>query len=712
MVSLQQAFYIDEWLVEPSLNRISRAERIVSLEPQAIHVLVFLADRAGEVVFRQELLDAFWPDLETNESALTRTIFDIRTALGDDARNARYIETIRKRGYRLVAPIQRLPRSPKNDKRRVPSRTPAQPTFAKGIRPYQRGLLGGALAALLTIGWVVLYDTMSSAEQSIPVTPLEQVTSLQGEERDPNLAPDGSALAFVWDDNPRDGDNFDVFIKQLGAGSATQRTDSDYDDRHPVWSPDGATLAFVRLTGKGCALYTIPVFTGAEQKVGACHSAHGDLPTLAWLPDGQTLIYADRSSKDEPYRLFRLDTVSGTSVPISTASEQPWGDYYPAPSPDGQYIAFSRQRSFVREATIYILNVSTGEEHTIGVTLPRIYGLTWAKQGLIAAGKLDTRLGLWRLDTEGRKAPVWLGHDQAVFPTTARQTEDMAYVVGRSDANVWGLAIPRAEEDAAAQPLITSTRWDVNADWSPAGDQLVFISSRTGHTEIWTSDLEHTQPIQRTHFKDAAISDPQWSPTGEHIVFAMRRGNLYALYQIASAGGPPELLYQQQAELTAPTWSRAGDAIYFGSALSGQMQIARLNLSARTLTRVTTQGGYRALESQDGHFLYIAKGGESQGIYRQPLAGGTEEVVIEALFWEDWRNWDVHGKRIYFLCREHVGGPMLRSYDTETEAFRDLYQPSHLVSGFSGLALSPDGTQLVFSQFDQIQADIMLAPHL
>lgn len=90
--------------VQPSLNRLCRGETIVRIEPKLMDVLLVLARRAPEVVSQDELAAAVWPEVFVSESVLTRAIAGLRKALGDDARAPRYIETIAKRGYRLLVP--------------------------------------------------------------------------------------------------------------------------------------------------------------------------------------------------------------------------------------------------------------------------------------------------------------------------------------------------------------------------------------------------------------------------------------------------------------------------------------------------------------------------------------------------------------------------------------------------------------------------------
>ncbi len=99
-------FCVGDWFVEPSLNRISRGSVATQVERKAMDVLVYLAGRAGEVVDRRELQDAIWETEFVSYNTVAARIYELREALEDDAKAPRYIETIPKRGYRLIATVR------------------------------------------------------------------------------------------------------------------------------------------------------------------------------------------------------------------------------------------------------------------------------------------------------------------------------------------------------------------------------------------------------------------------------------------------------------------------------------------------------------------------------------------------------------------------------------------------------------------------------
>lgn len=102
-------FQIGGWRVDPATGEIARDGEVRRLEPRVMAVLVRLAGDPGRVVSKEELLEAVWPDTYVTDDAVWRCITELRQALGDRTREPRFIETLPRRGYRLVAPVERAP---------------------------------------------------------------------------------------------------------------------------------------------------------------------------------------------------------------------------------------------------------------------------------------------------------------------------------------------------------------------------------------------------------------------------------------------------------------------------------------------------------------------------------------------------------------------------------------------------------------------------
>jgi len=178
----QKGFLIDDWRVSPSQGLLTRGSETVRLEPKAMEVLVYFASRPNEVITREALERDVWHGALVGYDAVTNTIIKLRKALQDDARQPRYIATIPKMGYQLIATIT----YPDNDDQPpgaailVTSETLAG---AQHERPSwslrKKSMAMTALAAILAFSLVWLWpvDTNNNGElPSIVVLPFENLS--------------------------------------------------------------------------------------------------------------------------------------------------------------------------------------------------------------------------------------------------------------------------------------------------------------------------------------------------------------------------------------------------------------------------------------------------------------------------------------------------------------------------------------------------------
>ena len=153
---MTSGFRFGDWLVQPDQCRISTADRTVQVRAKVMDLLTYMAARPGEVVSKERLLDDLWGSQAVSESALTRTVTELRQALGDSADAPHLLETIPKRGYRLIGSV--VPLAPAADAA-IPTRTGRVPR-----RRWPALALGaGVLAALAVLAWI---------RWNIPVTPV------------------------------------------------------------------------------------------------------------------------------------------------------------------------------------------------------------------------------------------------------------------------------------------------------------------------------------------------------------------------------------------------------------------------------------------------------------------------------------------------------------------------------------------------------------
>src|SRR5262249_49141231 len=92
--------------VEVSALKLFKSETAVHLEPKAFEVLIYLIENRGRLIEKKELLDEMWKEAFVTENAMTRVIAQLRKALNDDSKQAKYIETAPTRAYRFIAEVE------------------------------------------------------------------------------------------------------------------------------------------------------------------------------------------------------------------------------------------------------------------------------------------------------------------------------------------------------------------------------------------------------------------------------------------------------------------------------------------------------------------------------------------------------------------------------------------------------------------------------
>jgi Tol biopolymer transport system component len=189
--------------------------------------------------------------------------------------------------------------------------------------------------------------------------------------------------------------------------------------------------------------------------------------------------------------------------------------------------------------------------------------------------------------------------------------------------------------------LISSSKTDSAPRYAPEGNKVVFRSDRSGSFEIWACEADGSNPVPLTNLGGPQAGSACWSPDGKQIAFDARPEGNPDIFVISAGGGRPRRISEDPAEDIAPSWSRDGRWIYFESNRSGSLQIWKMPADGGEARQVTKDGGSVAYESTDGKFLYYTKGRNVVGIWRVPVEGGEETLVLNTHKAGYWRAWTV-----------------------------------------------------------------------
>lgn len=689
---LSDGFWVSDWYVEPMLNRMrklrpaksqdvpvdeaagtdrnsSEVKAEETVEPKVMEVLLCMAEQPGKTITKQAFKERVWTDTVVTDDVLSRCISQLRKVFGDDSQDPEYVETIRKKGYRLIAPV-RLPDAeasvPPTDSSAPDARgggsaqgesAPSTESGADLPRLMQQVrssmsmsadstsdawvvAAGGtferrwliALAGVLFAGalvgvliWMGEDRGRGALSGSESATPL---TAFPGSETHPALSPNGQQVAFAW--RAPDSLHTSIYIMQEGAGEPLQVSAGTARDHGPTWSPDGRFLAYVRTSDTLTQVVSAPSIGGSARP--RAMFVRRNIHSIAWSPDTtrQSLVLSAEQRPHQAYGLYVRPVEDDTLRRLTAPPLWSVGDHSPAVSPDGSTVAFVRD-IVPGVGDLYTLPIEGGEPEPLTRDSMAIDGVAWTPDGgrLLLAARRAGVAGLWRVDRSGGDLELMLRANEGIsfrHPSMARSNGRLVYAQQSSQVDIW--TFPTDPQATAGEaPIISSTQRDARPSIRPDGERIAFVSHRSGHPEIWTSTTDGSDLSQLTSFEATAIHSVVWSPDGQRLALSAQMAGRTDLYTVSTTGSGATRLTESEGEHLSPHWSRDGASIYFASNRTGAWDIWRQPVDGGPAVQITRGGGVAAQESPDADALYFVRP-DTAGIWTAPLDTARFPIAV------------------------------------------------------------------------------------
>ena len=692
-------------LVEPSLNRVTHDGAVAQVEPKVMQVLEVLVEGAGDVVAKEDLIRRVWDGVFVTDDVLVRAVRELRKVFEDGAEPPAVIETIRKRGYRLVAPvIYEMASEPS----RAFTVAPATATAPRPVTPPRRPWIVGGMAFAVALGLITAFLAQRRPTSAPAVAGQPRFlpfTTLDGNEFAPAVSPDGTRVVFAWE-GPS-GPSRDLYVKLLGSEEMLRLTNDAREKHGVVWSGDGTQIAYVSQGSGVCDLMSVSALGGPTRRIGPCERPRA---RFALSADGRQVVVSRRTGEGWRGRLFLRDLDGSGEQTLTSAEEGDFVDSSPAFSPDGHLVAFTR---WITDSVgdLYVVAAAGGSPRRLTTDNADTMGFTWAgNDRLVFSSNRAGMYSLWGVGLDGG-APVLVagGGRKIKHPSASRDGNVIAYEGWNYDMN---LATLEAPFSAGTSPRVLATatdEWTYEPRLATDGSRLVFTSTRSGSYEIWTAAADGTSPFRLTNFGGPYVGSPRLSPDGRSVVFVARPDGQADVYTVDLDGRGPHRLTNDAADDLAPSYSADGRAVYFASRRTGDWQIHRTDRSTGVTTAVTEQGGFAALESEDGAWLYHDRN-DRGGLWRRRAGAPPEEpseLVEAAVPAGDAAGFGVLPKGAYYWVAPA----------TDTTPARVMFRQPPLAPrvltalpgmAWSGVDVSPDGKRVLYSRIGRNDSNIVV----
>ena len=656
--------------LRPAARSLTWNGREILLRSKTFDLLVYLAQHPHQVVTKDELMGALWPDSFVEESNLTQQIFLLRKALSENGQGERMVVTVPGKGYqfagvvepavvqaaqahsgelrmsavqsvtRMVIEAEEEEETPRTTE--LPSPRPrygrrfwvavsvglavlaagsalgwrtlysARPlhiaTYTKITRDGHPKFLGGTDGSRIYFQWE---DTGSIGEISISGGGVQPIAVALGDPKLKEVSPDGSTLLLTSEGNGRGPVDSLWSLPILGGsprrlGNAVSAT----------WSPDGERVAY------GTANGDIYIVRRDGTEASRIASVGGFLKSLAWSPAGNVI----RFSRDG--LLWQIST-DGTNLhqllPGWGKSPTQWSGNW---APNGSFF-------FVADDQIWLSDERRASSGTAEIRpIQQTFGPTvWDRpvpsadgMKILASGR-SKRGELVRLDSQSRQFQPLFGGMSVEFVTFSNDGKSVAYV-SYPEGVLW-----RANQDGSNPLQLTQApEYPKSIRWSPDGSQIAFVGrTPEGVDAIYLVASNGSGKSRRLLPEDLqAETDPSWSPDGRKIAFstapnvaASAKSNLRIL---DLASGTVAVIPDSDG-LMVPHWSPDGG--FIAAMTLDTMGMKLFNISSRQWTALNTGAVAFPEWSRDGKSIYYVKWTDPQALLRFRVAGGKQEMLAD-----------------------------------------------------------------------------------
>lgn len=691
--------------LDPAKRVLLRDNQPVPLQLKAFETLLVLVRAGEQVVLKEDLMRAVWPNTFVEEGNLTQNIFMLRKTLGSAAGEQRYIETIPGRGYRFAVKARLVSAetevasqslSPTEDTgANAYTHLPAEMVPVKSSRTLQGAFGACALVLLLALAVILLRPTIPPPR----VTRVRQITHLGTLVHNTRLITDGPRIYFrAWEGKERvlravstEGgqvfsvenpiSHFDIYDI---SSNQSEFLETNQDDLRRL--PDSQGLY--------ASLWRVPVPSGSPRPIGKLQATDA-----VWAPDGRTIAYSLSSS------LYRAN-VDGTESQL--ISKLPGDPFYFAWSPDGSRLRFTVADPIHAGDPIWQADFSTNAvgpfiPDSPSAALPWAGGWTTDQSYFFYSAITDGTRSIWAIrekkDLLHRANPQAMqltnGPINFYLPLPSKDGKRV-FAVGEQ------LRGQLVRYDAAIQKF---------SDYSAAGSADFVAYSHDGRWITYVefpegnlvrSRVDGTERRQLT-FPPMRAFTPQWSPDDTRILFqaSPHLSAANKIYFIPRDGGTPSLATPpSQDRQTYPSWTADGSSVLFSSSddSDSNSELHVLNLKTQAISILPSTVGLEwAQISPDGRSVAAVRKSSGELVLYDFNSHATQIIAKMGLYprWSDDGKW-LYFNSPYFDPGGNNGG--VYRWDRATQSTRMLAKyPEYLLTGAYSVSycVTPDGAILL-----------------
>jgi Tol biopolymer transport system component/DNA-binding winged helix-turn-helix (wHTH) protein len=705
--------------IDPTSGELRKGGIVVKLQPQPFRVLRLLAERAGQVVDREEIRRQLWngETFVDFDRSINFCVNQIRAALSDDAEKPRYVETLPRRGYRFIATVSEAaelevvtPSRPAQLTREKTNLLPALSSSTFVGQPVRTNPEPGmyrklwvwvwvfpiTLVVAMGVDWIFhrVAKTSSLAAHDMEISKLTN----QGNVAYVAISPDGRYIVYAL----RDKGGLGLWTRQVGTHSDIQVLPAEPADfRGITFSPDGTYIFFPHcLTIGRCDLYSMPVLGGTPRLL----IKDVDAP-ISFSPGGKQFVFVRADSKQNvaEVRIANSDGANErllTTIDHAGATWQGGGAW----SPDGRTLALAVQfRGDRPGGELDTISLGDGTRRTVysDPTWDQVGHPQWLPEGdgiVVVAEDRAGRGQIWTVPyPRGEARP--LTHDLEDYHPYLDITRDGKTIV----ANAWTITInlfALPDGDFSRMQQITFGQQQLDAVVVGPDARLLVHENANLDGELWAMSADGSHRVLFSTFRDTS----SLARCGRFVAFTAK-GRL--MRTDADGLNPREMV---NANVLSPFCASDGRFVFYIEGLPAPERIMRIPIEGGAPTEIAKAYGEGLVGpvviSADGKFLaYASRDSKKEPSVRLVVMrseGGAPLKTFPGIY--GYVRWSPDGRALdYFNVRDGVVQIMEQPLSGGEP--REL---TRFASGRTyGFNWSPDGKRLYIPHGD-VKSDAVL----
>jgi len=724
----KQIISFAEFELNAAHRRLTREGKTLHLNAKAFDLLVYLAENAGRVVTKDEILNAVWADQFVEEANLKVQMSALRKALGERRDEHRFLVTIPGKGYKFVADIrnddrelviesrrfsrlvveaeidEEMGRRGEEEKISILPNVSSSPRLL--VSSFQK-IAVGAFVVLLALAFGV-YQYFNLEKVNIPFEKIKftRLTN-NGKVASATISPDGKYIAYILGES--EGNS--IWIQQVGTADNVRLLPPVKAQVYELtFTPDGAHLFYNLFKDNNAdpEFYRISSLGGVSEQIPNVIASY-----IAFAPDGKRIAYAQSDSAAGQNYLVIADadggnqqTIAGKNHPNTFETQVP----VVAWSPDGETIAclvnhFEADASY---SSIVGINIKDGSEKLLSEQRwYNVFSIEWLKNGsglLISASDKVSGSNQVRFlsypNGEARQITNDLSHYDSLSATadgksfvTTQTGKSSGIFVGETGADDFKEIV---SETGQLHPFV----------WTPEGE-IIFRSNQGGVSNLWMMDANGDNRRQLTANAQVDSRGLCISPDGKYLVFASWRSGKSNLWRVDADGKNLMQLTDGEAD-TRPKCSPDGQSVVYQRGLHSKPMLWKINLEGGEPVQLTDfYAKWNAVSNDGRRISYFFMADDKWRIGIIPSEGGAilQSVDVPAALKENEIRWSPDDRSLFYIgAIGNVGNIWNLPLDGgETKQISNF--KTHYLEDF---AWSPDGTKLAVSRSSTVSDAVLI----